>query len=266
MHIIVDEDAHYDEGEGKAPRTYAEKKIKRVNTFVMVVQFTCFLITITDIAIRSEKTFVGDMWYPDKDDLALTYQLQTALINCSYTGTIKRGGWTLTNTITYNTSLPILADTTGKIRVSLLVNAFAIFAGSINKVLFDLNTHDIIRLGRLRVKKQLLMGIEFVLIIWAIAAMEGLEDSSLYLHKWISGCGVKYLTIFSVPPFVAMYVGHGVVLLMHGVTFWLLLLNAYRTRQEVIADGRGDVEVGGPMDTMDTPGVPPPQGGAGGPQ
>jgi len=234
MHIILDEDVRGPApGDTKAFRTKMEKRNKRINTLVLLAQFTCFLIMLTQISTRSEKTFRGDPWYPAQERFDLTVQLQTQLANCTHTAVIMRGGWEIEYTIGLQNSTVLMADCAGRIRVAILVNAFAIVAGSMNKIMYDLNVHYITKLGRLKVRKQLLLMIEFVLIVWAIVAMEALEDMAKFLHDWTTKCNVKFQTIFSVPPFIAMYVGHGIVLLAYLVNWFMLLQNAYKRPEEL---------------------------------
>ena len=205
-------------------RTTAERLFKRMNSVVMAVQFTCFLIDLARSTVSAPKTFKNDIWIAH--DFRLDDVLTTKL-NCTYqyTGSLNgydNMGLTLDE---YNHGF-LFADFAGRVRFALIITALAIIIGAINKLLFDLNVYEF-KWKNLLLHKEVITVIELIFLAMTIQSCYEAGKGAEILRHYIKACGINTET--SLPftlPFVSIYVATAVTLFVHAVSACIHLRNA----------------------------------------
>eukprot|EP01059_Diplonema_ambulator_P033097 TRINITY_DN6779_c0_g2_i1.p1 TRINITY_DN6779_c0_g2~~TRINITY_DN6779_c0_g2_i1.p1 ORF type:complete len:290 (+),score=51.96 TRINITY_DN6779_c0_g2_i1:31-900(+) len=210
-------------------RLYEERVLRHVNIAVALGCLVCIVVTITEVAQKADKT-VNDFWTPG-GDFKLNGYFEAALKDsCEYQGTVNLGEFDMKKyTIDENSRGFLMALTCGLIRRALLISASAVFLTFLNKIGFNYNWHDV-RYGSYIVEKSFLLLLEVIFIVWAIIALKHPQSLASDLETYIKLCSRDTIPthVFTTPPYIAMFVAHGVTLFVYIVNAFLLLSNSTR--------------------------------------
>eukprot|EP01060_Flectonema_neradi_P002266 TRINITY_DN11379_c1_g1_i2.p1 TRINITY_DN11379_c1_g1~~TRINITY_DN11379_c1_g1_i2.p1 ORF type:complete len:334 (+),score=42.96 TRINITY_DN11379_c1_g1_i2:859-1860(+) len=204
-------------------RPRIEKQVlKWINLFVFTGAFLCFAVTVTQVHESAARTLDGDFWLPG--DFVLDSKLSSELgETCTHEATLRISSFDVGVKLNGGSRLALMAYTTALVRRSMWVNGGAVFVSLGNKVLFDRNVHEL-SWGLIVIPKGFLMLVEFVLIIWAIVALEQPQAGSEILEDYINYCSpTSSKRHLWAQQFVAMYIAWGVVLMVHIITFYLYM-------------------------------------------
>ena len=204
---------------GKRP--YRENVLKYVNLFVFIANLVCFLVMAQDVDQKAKKS-MGDFWTHGTFSLDSTLA-DSLLENCTRFSSLKTSDWDVYYTITKTNAPALMAHTAGLIRRAVWVTGTAVILGGVNKLLFERNVHDV-GYYNIPIRKGYLFLLEIAAIVWSICAMEQPQEPSSFIKDYISQCSTGSIShVWRAPPFMIMYISHAVTLLLHGVTFFILI-------------------------------------------
>ena len=211
-------------------RLPGDAMLKTMNLVIVVGLVGCLVGTLTDVALRADKT-VNGFWY-SSGDFKLSSRFEHAFVrtqNCGHTVTLSMGNYDLDRfVIDGNTRLPLMAQAAGLIRRGLFVSCATAFVGILNRILFNYNIHEVEIAGWIAPKSYLVL-LEICGIIWSIVALAHPEDLNSNLTSYIKACtsSVNYKGhLFEATPFIAMFVMWGLVLFSYLINLLVLFHNS----------------------------------------
>lgn len=213
-------------------RGFADQALKVINGLVFVGVWACLVWTINDVARKARNT-LSDFWTPGDAQPKIAERLLQRLdsTQCSYAASVDIGDLTVTYNMTSANRDFLFAEGAGLIRTGVLVSCAAVFLSALNRVAFNYNWHAL-QCGRdsnFYAPKGYLLLLEAAAIIWAIVALVHPQDISEYLRNYIQHCGAADIPhLFEAPPFVAMFIAHGITLFAYLVNWFVFWIDAIR--------------------------------------
>eukprot|EP01061_Rhynchopus_euleeides_P011844 TRINITY_DN21429_c0_g1_i1.p1 TRINITY_DN21429_c0_g1~~TRINITY_DN21429_c0_g1_i1.p1 ORF type:complete len:303 (+),score=99.48 TRINITY_DN21429_c0_g1_i1:314-1222(+) len=227
-------------------RLRVEGALKTVNMIVTLGLLACLVVTITDITTRADRT-LEEFWV-SKGDFDLSPRLKGVLAynaDCSVDIDLVLGDYDVRGyTIDSNTRLPLMAHAAGLIRRGILVACGAALLTILNKVAFNYNIHEI-RYHNYVVPKGYLVLLELLGIIWAIVALNHPYTLSQDIGKYIKICAAPIefdSHLYEAPPFIALFIAFGVVLVTYAVNYLILFNHSARPVPNDILDEWQDIK------------------------
>eukprot|EP01063_Lacrimia_lanifica_P013446 TRINITY_DN2008_c0_g1_i2.p1 TRINITY_DN2008_c0_g1~~TRINITY_DN2008_c0_g1_i2.p1 ORF type:complete len:340 (+),score=123.63 TRINITY_DN2008_c0_g1_i2:141-1160(+) len=208
-----------------ALRPSRETVLKRVNLLVFVIAVVCFVITVANVSQKAARTV--DVFWEVGTEFELDEALSTDLKNCTYNGMMEVSYWEFPFAMNEDTRAPMMAHTAALIRRAVWLTGTAVTLGGINKVLFHYDVHEVtVYSGVVTLRKGYLTLLEIVAIVWSIVALARPQELCDFITEYIKTCDLADRAVdnlFEAPPFVVMFVAHGITLAVHVVTYILLV-------------------------------------------
>eukprot|EP01062_Namystynia_karyoxenos_P001139 TRINITY_DN10393_c0_g1_i1.p1 TRINITY_DN10393_c0_g1~~TRINITY_DN10393_c0_g1_i1.p1 ORF type:complete len:334 (+),score=94.07 TRINITY_DN10393_c0_g1_i1:87-1004(+) len=207
--------------------------LKWTNITVWVVCLICFMLTAFRVQSAATKSVDG-FWDPG------TFTLKTALLEslnirpgCSVETSLKLRGWEPRVILTALNRDYLMAHAAGLIRRAVWFTGAALFLGFLNKLLFVLNIHEISR-RRWVVPKGYLILLELFFIVWSIGECDLAVEPAAAVTDYLDRCAPGRQHVWEVPPFIAIYVAHGLTLAVYVIN-WVFYYT--RTRPYSVYSG-----------------------------
>eukprot|EP00659_Diplonema_papillatum_P015163 gene15163-23159_t len=206
---------------GPQNRPRRERYLKWVNLVVFIFTFLAFCMLVATVDQKASQS-LDDFWIAG--GLDLQEHLTVALGNCSHSSKLRLGDYSFEFTMNADTRATIMAYSAGLIRQAVWITGAATVVTGVNKLLFDRGVHELTLFnGLFALNKGLLLTIEIVLVVWSISALQAPQETAYFINDYITACAKEESHIWEAPPFILMYVAHGITLLTHLMTWFILL-------------------------------------------
>lgn len=201
--------------------------LKWAYIIVFVASFCGYLLMVAQVTGKADES-VKSFWAPGRFELTddLNQSLSLSGPGCFKQQRIEIRQWEPNVLINEESRDYIMAEAAGLIRMAVYATGAALFAGLLNKILFFLNVHEVSS-ERWVISKGYLILLEIGLIAWSLAALEQPTSQSDAISSYLGKCAPGRNHVWSNPPFIVMYVMHGITLLLYAINWGLYLQRNY---------------------------------------
>jgi hypothetical protein len=238
MHIVPE-----DQKRPKKGRTAAERVFRRVNDITMLVQLVCWLYYTSTLTRRGATTMATDLWagFPS---FVLSPVLEYKLTNCSFTTVASIYAFSDMNmTLNKANSTELIADLIGHMRLIVIISAFAMLVGGLNKLLFSLNVFHW-RYHHLYLHKDILTAVEVVMLGYQMMLLITVEPQKELIGNFFRYCGVKQSNYLPFLSSASLWVFFGVTVGVHAFSILFHLL--YALPKDGFVDDADDADPNNP--------------------